>query len=115
MGVTGKRLEKSNIGGRAPTMAGAGPTDLLYGSRGVPAAYRHLESLGPHEPCPSGPRIPIVGAREERRHSERRVGADMEDIVIFCEGSCGKRCHLRVPAKESDEVMSCSSGSKARR
>ena len=29
MGVTGKRVEKSGIGGRAPTMAGAGPADLL--------------------------------------------------------------------------------------
>ena len=42
------------------------------------------------------------------------MGADMEDIVTFCEGSCGKRCHLRVPAEESDEVTSCSSGSKTR-
>ena len=39
----------------------------------------------------------------------------MEDILIFCEGSCGKSCHLRVPAEESDEVTSCSSGSKTRR
>ena len=39
----------------------------------------------------------------------------MEDIVTFCEGSCGNRCHLRVPAEESDEVTSCSSGSKTRR
>ena len=115
MGVTGKRVEKSGIGGRARTMAAAGPTDLLYGSRGVPAAYRHPGSLGPHEPCPSGPRVTIVEAREERRHSERRAGADMEDIVTFCEGSCGKRCHLRVPAEESDKVTSCSSGSKTRR
>ena len=115
MGVTGKRVEKSGIGGRARTMAGAGPTDLLYGSRGVPAAYRHPGSLGLHEPCPSGPRVTIVEAREERRHSDRRAGADMEDIVTFCEGSCGKRCHLRVPAEESDEVKSCSSGSKTRR
>ena len=41
---------------------------------------------------------------------------DMEDIVSFCEGVCRPRCHLRVPAEESDEeVTSCSSGSKARR
>ena len=39
---------------------------------------------------------------------------DMEDIVFFCEGVCRKRCHLRVPAEESDEgVTGCSSGSKA--
>ena len=38
MGVTEKRAEKSGIGGRARTMAGAGPTDILYGSRGLPAA-----------------------------------------------------------------------------
>ena len=43
------------------------------------------------------------------------MGADMEDIVTFCEGSCGKRFHLRVPAEELDEVTSCSSGSKTRR
>ena len=30
MGITGKRVEKSGMGGRARTMAGAGPTDLLY-------------------------------------------------------------------------------------
>ena len=65
MAVTGKRVEKSGIGGRARTMAGAGPTDLLYGSRGVPAAYRQPGSLAPHEPCPSGPRVTIVEAREE--------------------------------------------------
>ena len=115
MRITGKRVEKSGMGSRARTMAGAGPTDLLYGSRGVPAAYCHPGSLGPHEPCPSGTRVTIVEAREERRHSQRRPGTDMEDIVTFCEGSCGKRCHLRVPAEESDEVTSCSSGSKTRR
>ena len=115
MGVTEKRVEKSGIGGRARTMAGAGPTDLLYGSRVVPAAYRQPGSLGPHEPCPSGPRVTIVEAREERRHSERRAGADTEDIFTFCEGSCGKPYHLRVPAEESDEFTSCSSGSKTER
>ena len=115
MGVTGNRVEKSGIGGRARTMAGAGPTDHLYGSRGVPAAYRHPGSLGPHEPCASWPRVSIVEAREERRHSERRAGADMEDIVTFCEGSCGNRCHLQLPAEELNEVKSCSSGSKTRR
>ena len=41
---------------------------------------------------------------------------DMEDIVSFCEGACCKRCHLRVPAEESDEeVTSCSSGTRAQR
>ena len=96
-------------------MAEAGPTDLLYGSRGVPAAYRHPGSLGPHEPCPSGPRVTIVEAREERRQSERRPGTDMEDMVTFCEGSCGKGRHLQVPAEESGEVTSCSSSSMTRR
>ena len=107
-------------------MAGAGPTYLHYGSRLLPAAYRHPGSLSPHEPCPSGPRVTsndtirgsVVEAREERRHSGRRVGTveDMEDIVSFCEGVCRKRCHLRVPAEESDEeVTSCSSDSKAGR
>ena len=123
MGVTGKRVEKSGIGGRARTMAGAAPTDLLYGSTGLPAAYRHPGSLGPDEPCPSGPRVTIgdtiressVEAREERRYSERRMGTDMEDIVTFCEGACQKRCHLRVPVEELNQVTSCSSGSKTRR
>ena len=124
--MTGKKVERSEIGGRARRMAGAGPTDLHYGSRGLPAAYRHPGSLGPHEPCPSGPRVTIndairelvVEAREEGRHSGRRLGTvdDMEDIASFCEGVCQKQCHLRVPAEQSDkEVTSCSSGSKARR
>ena len=73
MGVTGKEPERSGKGGRARTMARAGPTDLHYGSRGLPAAYRHLGSLGPHEPCPSAPwvtnndtiRESVVEAREE--------------------------------------------------
>ena len=126
MGVTGKKVETSGVGGRARTMAGAGPTDVHYGSRGLPAAYRHPESFGPHEPCPSGPRATIndtiresvIEAREQGRHSGRRVGTvdDMEDIVSFCGGVCRTPCHLRVPAEESDEeVTSCSSGSKARR
>ena len=122
MGVTGKKVETPGIGGRARTMAGAGPTDLHYGSRGLPAAYRHPGSLDLHEPCPSGPRVTIresvVEAREEGWHSGRRVGTvdDMEDIVSFCEGVCRKPCGLRIPAEESDEeVTSCSSGSKARR
>ena len=33
MSVTGKRVEKMGIGGRARTVAGTGPTDLPYGSR----------------------------------------------------------------------------------
>ena len=59
MGVTGKRVEKSCISGRARRMAGTGPTGLLYGSRGLTAAYCHPESLGPHEPCPGRPRVTI--------------------------------------------------------
>ena len=74
-------------------MAGAGPKDFLYGSRGLPAAYHHPGSLGPHEPYPSGPRVTIddvressVEAREERRYLERRTGTYMEDnIITFCE------------------------------
>ena len=31
MGVMGRKVEKSRMGGRASTIAGAGPTDLLYG------------------------------------------------------------------------------------
>ena len=75
MGVTGKKMEKFRIGGRARTMAGVCPTDLVFGSRGLAAPYRHPGSLGPHEPYPSGPRVTMddtirespVEAREERR------------------------------------------------
>ena len=124
MGVTEKKVERSGISSRARTMAGAGPTDLSHGSRGLPATYDHPGRWGPHKPCPSGRRVTIsdtiresfLEAREEKRHSERRMGTDMEDIVTLCEGACGKRCHLRVPAEASDEeVMSCRLGSKARR
>ena len=59
MGVTGKKVEKSGIGRRARTMAGAGRTDLLFGSRSVSAAYRHPRMLGPHEPCTSANRVTI--------------------------------------------------------
>ena len=47
MGVTGKRVQKSGIGGRARTIAGAGPTDLRYslGLYGHPnPKYVHLSS-----------------------------------------------------------------------
>ena len=103
-----------------------GPTDFHYGSRGIPAAYRHPGTLGPHEPYPSGPRVTVndtilgsvVEDRENRKHLARRVGTvdDMEDIVSVCERIRRKLCHLRVPAEDSDEeVRSCSTGSKARR
>ena len=91
-------------GGRGT--AGAGPgRDLLYGSRGLPAAptYRRPRDVGPYEPCPSTPRVrivdsvettpeigaiegprrsrawrtPEVEARREERHSGRG-GRDME-------------------------------------
>ena len=123
MGVTGKTVGRSGIGGRPCTMAGAHATDLLYGSRGLPAAYRHPRSLGPHKPCPSRPRVTIddtiressVEVGEARRRLDRRMSTNMEDIVTFCEGSCRKQCHVRVPAKKSDEVTSCSSSSTTRR
>ena len=96
--VTGKRVEESRIGLRARKMAVAGSTDLHYDIRGLPAAYRHPGSLGPHEPCPSGLWVTIhntireslVEAREERRHSGRRIGTvdHMEDIVTFSEEIC---------------------------
>ena len=79
-------------------MAGVGTTDLLYGSKGIPAAYRHAGSLAPHEPCPDATEVRIVEAREETRYSDRRVGTDMGDVT-FCEGSCGKLCGFRVPAE----------------
>ena len=66
-------------GGRGTTVAGPGG-DLLYGSRGVPAAptYRRPGDLGPYKSCPSTPRVrivdsvettPEIGAREEPRRS----------------------------------------------
>ena len=66
----GQSVKKSGIGGRARTMAWAGPTDLLFGSRGVPVAYHHLGILGPHTPCPRGPLVTIAEAREEE-HTRR--------------------------------------------
>ena len=59
MGVMGKKVENFGIGVPARTMAGAGTTDLQYGSRGLPAAYRQSGSLGPHNPCSSGLRVTI--------------------------------------------------------
>ena len=67
MGVTGRRLDRLGIGGRRHTMAGTGPTDLLYGSRGLPAAYRQPVSLDPHEACPSGPESPLTRPSGNRR------------------------------------------------
>ena len=129
-------------GGRGT--AGAGPgRDLLYGSRGVPAAptYRRPGDLGPYEPCPSTPRVrivdsvettPEIGAIEEpRRSGARRTpevearrevrrsgrgGLDMEDLVSMCERRCRKACNLRCAAEDSEETChSGSSGGRARR
>ena len=61
-------------GGRGT--AGAGPgRDLLYGSRGLPAAptYRRPGDLGPYEPCPSTPRVRIVDSVESQSQSQRRA------------------------------------------
>ena len=129
-------------GGRGT--AGAGPgRDLLYGSRGLPAAptNRRPGDLGPYEPCPSTPRVrivdsvettpeiraieeprrsrawrtPEVEARREVRHSGRG-GRDMEDLVSMCERRCRKACNLRTAAEDSDEdCHSGSSGGRARR
>ena len=129
-------------GGRAT--AGAGPgRDLLYGSKGVPAAptYRRPGDLGPYEPCPSTPRVRIVdsvettreiGAIEEPRRSRAwrtpevearreirrsgRGGLDMEVLVSMCERRCRKACNLRSAAEDSEETChSGSSGGRARR
>ena len=112
-------------GGRGT--AGAGPgRDLLYGSRGVPAAptYRRPGDLGPYEPCPSTPRVRIVDLVEttpeveDRREVRRsgRGGLDMEDLVSMCERRCRKACNLRSAAEDSEEAChSGSSGGRARR
>ena len=129
-------------GGRGT--AGAGPgRDLLYCSRGVPAAptNRRPGDLGPYEPCPSTPRVrivdsvettPEIGAIEEPRRSRAwrtpevdargevrhsgRGGPDMEDLVSMCERRCRKACNLRSAAEDSEEAChSASSGGRARR
>ena len=103
------RSKSAGVTGRIGT-AGAGPgRDLLYGSRGVPAAptYRRPGDLGPYEPCPSTPRVrivdsvettPEVEARREVRRSGRG-GLDMEDLVSMCERRCRKACNLRSAAR----------------
>ena len=109
-------------GGRGT--AGAGPgRDLLYGSRGVPAAptYRRPGDLGPCEPCPSTPRVCIVDSVETTPEVEtqrevgrsERGGLDMEDLVSMCERRCRKACNLRSAAEDSEEA--CHSGSSGGR
>ena len=124
-------------GGRG--IAGAGPgRDLLYGSRGLPAAptNRRPGDLGPYELCPSTPRVrivdsvdttPEIGAIEEPRRSrawrtpevkaeEKYDIRDMKDLVSMCERRCRKACNLRSAAEDSDEAChSGSSGGWARR
>ena len=137
------RSKSAGITGGRGT-AGAGPgRDLLYGSRGLPAAptNRRPGDLGPYEPCPSTPRVrivdsvettpeigaieeprrsrawrtPEVEARREVRHSGRG-GRDMEDLVSMCQRRCQKACNLRSTADDSDEAChSGSSGGRARR
>ena len=64
MGVTGKRVEKSGIGGRARTMAGAGPTYLLY-----------LESRG------RNPRLlVVVGTRQDSGTGHQ--GPDLHAVPV---------------------------------
>ena len=104
--VRSKTIGVTGNGGRGT--AGAGPgRDPLYGSRGLPAPYRHTGDLGPHEPCPRVPRVQIVEsvestpdleAREQRGCSGRRAlvghGLDMGDLASMCEGQCRKACNL---------------------
>ena len=125
---TGRR--DGNHGGRAHTtgtMAGAGSTDLHYGSRGLPASYCRPGDLGHYELRPRTPRIqiiesvespPDVEAREHRGQSIRRGawGADIGDIITLCERQYRKACNLTTPAEDFDEAgHSGSSSSKARR
>ena len=137
------RSKSAGVTGRRGT-AGAGPgRDLLFCSRGVPAAptYRRAWDWGPYEPFPSTPRVrivdpvettPEIGAREEPRRSgawgtpevearrevqrSGRGGIDMEDLVSMCERRCRKACNLRSAAEHSEETChSGSSGGRARR
>ena len=137
------RSKSAGITGGRGT-AGAGPgRDLLYGSRGLPAAptYRRPGDLGPYEPCPSTPRVrivdsvettpeigaiegprrsgawrtPEVEARREERHSGGG-GRDIENLVSMFERRCQKACNLRSAAEDADEAChSGSSGGRARR
>ena len=116
--VRSKTLGVTGYGGRGTAGAGLG-TDLLYGSRGVPAPYRRTGDLGPDEPCPRTPRVQIIEsvestpdweAQEERRCSERRAlaghGLDMGDLASMCERQCRKACNLRSAAEELEETGS---------
>ena len=67
-------------GGRGT--AGAGPgRDLLYGSRGVPAArtYRRPGDLGPYEPCPSMPGCVLWTRWRPRRRLEPEKSRDAQE------------------------------------
>ena len=46
MGIMGKRMEKPCIGGRARTMAGAGPTGLLSAEDAALRGYKGEQFLG---------------------------------------------------------------------
>ena len=71
------------------------PSCLVKG--GIPSSRRHLSTYLPRSRVTIDKTIRelLVDAGEERRHSEIRMGTNMEHIVTFCEGSCTKQCHLR--------------------
>ena len=68
MGVTGKRVENSGIGGRARTMAGAGPTD--------PQGLAHCKTLI------SGLTARVNHASPVRRHPKGNVCEHQEDVLL---------------------------------
>ena len=92
MGVTKKRVDKSGIGGRAGTMAGAAPTDHPYGSTGLPAAYRHPGSLGPNAPSLSEPWVTIDDTIPWKPFCPRRWRQQCATPVMKCDMG-----HLHTP------------------
>ena len=74
MGVTEKRLEKTGIGGRAPRMAGAGPTDLPYGTRGSPPPPPSLVAWALMSPAQVDPGSPLTIPSGNRRSKPEKKG-----------------------------------------
>ena len=77
MRVTGQRVEKMGIGGRARTMAGAGPTDPLPPQAGVPGFLQMIAPLGPCRRfrTPPGLESPSTTGRCARNPNQERGGA----------------------------------------
>ena len=73
-GVTVKRVEKSGKGGRARTMAGAGPADLPYGSRGIPTAHPTRGVWALISPAQVDPASPLMIQSGNHRFNPEKKG-----------------------------------------